>query len=273
MLPLAFAVLLETRWAALDQGMRTRAQSSPRPRECRAAGGGNDGLWLRLRDADAQRYCDFLARGYARLREDPAEALAAADRAQALAGTVLAPRLLRARALLRSNQPLVAYREFVAVELGDSRSFADPNALHDYARAASSAEQPVEAARLYRLLMSRLALMDDPRERLLSQIEAAAHVMATRPGGPDEALGYLAETRQQTLGLAAWVSGLSALALQRAGRAAPQDPRAAAGLGVQTGRAIADDLPLLPPGIIDAMRAALTRAVSPGPATTRENPR
>jgi hypothetical protein len=261
MLPLAFAVLLETRFAILDAGLGMAAQASPRPRECRGAVSGDDGLWLRLRGADAARYCDLLARGHARLQQTPAEALSAAQAAEALAGSTPAVRVLTGRAQLRLAQPLLAYESFVQAEGAAAQAFADPKALHDYARAASLAQKPAQAVRLYRLLMSQSALLDDALERAFARIEAAAHVLAHVPNGADEALGYLSQARQQPLGLSAWVSALRLLALQRSGRAEPHAPGARpsiASLGAPPPAAFNAEFPLLPLGQFEALRALLS---------------
>src|SRR3954466_1162511 len=108
MFPFAVGVLLQARLATLD--LTTAAQASPRPRECRGATG-SDGVWLRLRGADAQRYCELLARGYARLGQTPKEALQAARAAEALAGPLPAVRVLAARADLRLGESPPHYQQ------------------------------------------------------------------------------------------------------------------------------------------------------------------
>ena len=263
MVPLALAVVLEIRAATLD--LTTAAQGSPRPRECRGAGvrgasDTDDGLWSRLRDSDAQRYCELLARGYARLRTAPKDAWLAAQAAEALVGPRPAVRVLTGRALLRLEQSGTAFEQFQLAEAEDPATFADPQALHDYARAASFAAKAEPALRAYRLLVSRLGLLDDPRERSLCLIEAAANVLASG-ASPDEALGYLAQARQRAFGLSSWIAGLRALAIQRSGRAEPRGPGfslpSAAALGTPPARRFSDDVPLLPVGSFEAMRAAL----------------
>src|SRR3954466_5967526 len=105
----AVAVALQVRSASVD--LTTAAQASPRPRECRGAGAlgsSADGLWSRLRDSDAQRYCELLARGYARLRSAPKDAWLAAQAAEALVGKRPAVRVLSARALLALEQASAA---------------------------------------------------------------------------------------------------------------------------------------------------------------------
>ena len=251
MLPLALAVVLD---------LTTAAQASPRPRECRGPAG-SDGVWARLRGADAQRYCELLARGYARLGQTPQEALQAAQSAEALAGAVPAVRVLSARAELRLGESQLAYLLFQQAEKADAQAFADPKALHDYARAASLATQPLDAVRLYRLLVSRLALLDDLRERAFVQIEAAAHVLAHVEGGADEALGYLAQARREPLGLSPWLGALRLLAIQQSGRAQARGslarPPSPASLGPPPPAGFSAEFPLLPPGLFAALQATL----------------
>jgi hypothetical protein len=263
MLPLLVAILLQTRFAAPDADLATAALASPRPRECRGAAG--DTLWSRLRGAEAERYCELLARGYARLPNTPGEALSAAQAAQALAGPVPAVFVLTGRAQLRLGQPALAFEQFAQAESRDAQAFVDPKALHDYARAASLAGKSASSVRLYRLLASRIALLDDACEAAFVQIEAAAHVLAYTPNGTDEALGYLAQARRQALGLSAWIEALRSLAVQRSGRAEPRvaqptTPRTAAfdaGSAGSSGSSGSAEAPLLPPSVLEALRSAL----------------
>jgi hypothetical protein len=251
MLPIVLAVAFD---------LTTAAQASPRPRECRAAAQ-SEGIWLRVQGADAQRYCELLARGYARLVQTPKDALLAARAAEALAGPLPAVRVLAGRANLRLGDGPLAYRLLQQAEASDAQAFADPKALHDYARAASLASKPSEAVRLYRLLVSRVALLDDPRERAFAQIEAAAHVLAHVEKGADEALGYLAHARQEPLGLSSWIDALRQVALTQSGRSnargsLPTHPGAAA-LSKPPTAPFSAELPLLPPGMADVLGAAL----------------
>ena len=252
MLPLVLAVALD---------LTTAAQASPRPRECRGAAG-SDGVWARMRGADAQRYCELLARGYARLGQTPQEALLAARSAEALAGPLPAVRVLSARAQLRLGDSQLAYQLFQQAEASDAQAFADPKALHDYARAASLAGHAPEAVRLYRLLVSRIALLDGSRERAFAQIEAAAHVLLHVEGGADEALGYLAHARREPLGLPTWIASLRLLAIQRRGRAKAHGSLgplpSVASLGVPPPARFSAEFPLLPLGMFAALQAVLT---------------
>jgi hypothetical protein len=258
----SLAVALEVRSSASSAAqLATAALASPRPRECRGSAGEADGLWARARAGDAQRYCELLARGYARLTETPAQALSAAEAAEALAGPIAQVLVLNGRAKLRLGQASAALAQFAKAEARDSQAFLDPKALHDYARAASSSGKPLDAVRLYRMLVSRSALLDDAREQSVLAIEAAAHVLAYAPGGSDEALGYLAQARRASLGLAPWITALRVLAAERNGRV----ERAPGGSALPSVAALTqpvsaaiDQTPLLPPGELEALRAVLT---------------
>jgi len=260
-------VALEVRAAAPgNANLATAALASPRPRDCRGARGGVDGLWTRARAGDAQRYCDLLARGYARLAQTPAEALVAAQAAEAIVGPAAQVRVLNGRAKLRLGQASAALEQFAKAESEDAQAFLDPKSLHDYARATSLAGKPADAVRLYRTLVSRSALLDDPREKCVLQIEAAAHVLAYTPGGSDEALGYLVQARRESLGLSPWVTGLRLLADVRNGRAehAPgASPAPSLASLTQPVSTAFDESPLLPPGELEALLAALTEATDP----------
>jgi hypothetical protein len=260
---------------AVTLDLTTAAQASPRPRECWGATDG-DGVWARLRGADTQRYCELLARGYARLAQTPKEALLAARSAEALVGAMPAVQVLAARANLRLGDGPLAYQLFQQAEAKEAQAFADPKALHDYARAASLAGKSPDAVRLYRLLVSRIALLDDPRERAFVQIEAAAHVLSHVEGGADEALGYLAHARREPLGLSAWITALRLLAIQRSGRSKGAGSMAVrpnlAALGAPPPALFSAEFPLLPPGLFAVLGAALTERAE-GAATVRVSPK
>ena len=167
---------------------------------------------------------------------------------------------------MRLDQGGTAFAQFAQAEAQDAQAFVDPKALHDYARAASLSGKPTEALRLYRLLVSRLALLDDAREAAFVQIEAAGQLLASAPGasGTDEALGYLAQARREALGLSVWLDGLRLLALQRSGRAEPNAARAstpslaALDAALAPSAASRESSPVLPPGMSEAVRSALT---------------
>ena len=169
--------------------------------------------------------------------------------------------MLAAQQLARLGDGQLAYRLFQQAEAKDSQAFADVKALHDYARAASIASNGPDAVRLYRLLISRVTLLDDPRERVFAQIEAAAHVLAYVDKGADEALGYLTRARQKPLGLSPWIAVLRVLAMQRSGRGsgagALASARTLASLGAPPPAQFNAEFPLLPAGLFAALGAAV----------------
>jgi hypothetical protein len=176
-------------------------------------------------------------------------------------------RVLAGRAELRLGHAPRAYELLSAALTADAQALADPKALHDYARAASLANQPVEAVRAYRALISRAALLDDTHERTIARIEAAAHVLGRGPAGVDEALGYLSQARQQAFGLGPWIQALRALAWQRSGRSERVAglPRVAALQSLGPG--IDRDLPLIPAPELAALRALLSSNGASTPST------
>src|SRR5687767_7725658 len=75
------------------------AAASPRPPECRAGARLTASeLWSRARVPELTRYCDALARGYARLGRSPSDALAQADRAERALPARAATWVLKGRA-------------------------------------------------------------------------------------------------------------------------------------------------------------------------------
>ncbi len=264
----SLAISLETRAAALERSsLSTAALASPRPRGCRAGASGENELWSRARAGDTEQFCDVLARGYARLSENPNEALQAAERAETLAGALPEVVVLKARALARSGDAAAALTQFQQAEQKSALTLLGPEALHDYARVASRAGKSADAVRLYRALVSRSALLADAREQTELQLEAAAHVLAYAPNGSDEALGYLAQARRNAFGLSPLITGLRALIAERSGASARAPsagslPSMAALTQAVTGRG--DESLTLPAGELDAVRAVLADASDKG---------
>lgn len=260
----SLVVSLETRAASFEKsGLATAALQSPRPRACGAGTSGENELWSRARAGDAERFCELIARGYARLNETPREAAQAAEAAEAIVGATPEVAILKARALARSGEAASALEQFQRAEQKSSLTLLDPEALHDYARVTSVAGKPADAVRLYRALVSRSALVADARERTVLALEAAAHVLAYAPNGSDEALGYLAQARRAGFGLSPFITGLRALIAERNGASvrtpATSSLPSVAALGqAVTGRG--DATLTLPPGELDAVRAVLAEA-------------
>jgi len=264
----SLAISLETQTAALRaSALATAALESPRPRMCRANASGENELWSRARTGDTERFCDLLAHGYARLSEAPNEALQAAEAAEAIHAAAPEVAVLRGRALFRSGNAPAAFEQFQRAERQLALRSFDPKTLHDYARAASLTGNSADAVRLYRVLVSRSALVAEEREKTALAVEAAAHVLSYAPNGSDEALGYLAQARRSALGLSPLIAGLRALIAVRTGastRPLGTDSLPSASALVQAVTGPGDASVLLPPGELDAVRAVIAEPIDEG---------
>jgi hypothetical protein len=201
--------------------------SSPRPASCRPTSTHAlpSTLWARLRPPETAALCRTLARGYARLESEPAQALELARDAARLASGEPAQALLEGRALLRLGQVEQSWKVlgplFAATLLDDAPS------LHDVARVALAAGDLDAAERAYRRLVPRVGLLESGEERRIAYLESASLLLARGSRGSDEALGYLAEARAIPLsGDRDLLFALTALAHSRAGRV--EQARAAA---------------------------------------------
>jgi len=204
------------------------AASSVRPPACRLHGAElGSTLWTRARLPEVVRSCRILARGYARLPTQPAEALALAEAAEAAPENAGAARLLRGRALFRLARVPEAWA-LLAPFLDDKAApLDDAQALFDIARTALAASKLEAAERAYRLLVPRAALLDSRQTERIALIEAASLALARGPAGVDEALGYLETARAMPLaGERDLLLGLTALALDRSGRSEQARARA-----------------------------------------------
>ncbi len=142
-------------------------------------------------------------------------------------------------------------------------SFDAPDVLHDFAIAALRTHHADTALDAYRLLVSRLGLLDDARATLRVYIEAGVLAMSLGPGHLAEALGYLTEgARSSPLADGSdYLWGATALARSRAG--APSEATAAAERASGPWQLEAERshpggaAPDLPSGELDAMIAEL----------------
>ena len=236
-------------WAAdgADAGyvLQAASGSSPRPSECRTTGPDRAyTFWDRARDPRLSRYCNLLAKGYARLETDAAQALAAAEQALALEPKRAAPRLLQARALVSQGRMAEAYQAFRqvlappnpspvgrtaevppagrAAELAPAGRSVElsPAGLYDYAVAAVGSGQIDEGLAAYRRVVPMASLLTGPGASQRVYVEAAVLVMRQGPAQLQEAVAYLNEARRQNADLALRPFVLSALslALDRQGR-------------------------------------------------------
>src|SRR5688572_7156845 len=201
-----------------EEDLRAAAASSSRPLECtpRSVRRG-DRVWKQAREPGVERYCDFLARGYARLRRDPKASLEAANAAEKALPGRAAPQILRARALLAAGQSADAWAAFGRAHTISRRSVDVPATLHDFAVAAVRTAHFDDAARAYRALVPRAGLLDDGVRRQRVFVEAASVVMGRGGESLDEAIGFLTEARRRgsTPGVSGFVLGTLALALDR----------------------------------------------------------
>ena len=200
------------------------AAASPRPKVCAAARGASrfePTLWDRARTPAQQRFCAFLARGYASLASNaPRRAIELAEQA-AQAWPRRAPALvLQARAEVALGEFTAAHEHFNGAVLLDASVVAGAPALHDRARAAVEAGELTVAIDAYRQLVPRVGLMPRGGGRRSALIEAAVVTMQEGDGALDEALGYLSEARRQprVAGAEGFLLGALALVLDRQGR-------------------------------------------------------
>jgi tetratricopeptide (TPR) repeat protein len=204
------------------------AASSARPPACRVHGAElGSTLWTRARLPEVVRSCRSLSRAHARLGAHPAEALALAEAAEAAPVNAARARLLRGRALFRLGRVAEAWVVLAPFLEPAAAPLDDAQALFDIARSALSAGVLDAAARAYRLLVPRSALLGSRQTERIVLIEAASLALARGPADIDEALGYLDTARAIPLaGERDLVLGLTALALERSGRT--EQARAAA---------------------------------------------
>jgi tetratricopeptide (TPR) repeat protein len=269
---LAFADLASGPSARLPQPeLTTLAAASPRPAECRQTVRRDsvraDIFWERARLPRIRKYCDTLAWGYTRLGSAPAEALAAASRAERIQPGRAATLVLRARALFHSGRADAASATFDKALSVSARSLETPAALHDFARTALQTAHYPEALAAYRKLVARVGLFDSPLLKQRVYVEAAGLAMWSGPQGLDEAIAYLGEARRLDSGpgLDGFIVASLALALDRQGR-----PQEALGvLAEANGRFTSESIsrnpqaPDLLPGELEALTAILLEEREP----------
>ena len=205
--------------------LRAAAGSSPRPQQCRpdstaAEPGAGHTVWDAAREPRLLRYCHALAKGYARLREDPEQALQAAARAARTEPGQVAPWVLKALALVtlgRAQESFDTFRQ-VLTKAPDLR--LSPEALHGYGRAAAATGHRGEALAAYRRLVPMAGLLTGTGASESVYVEAAVLVMLTTPGELQEAVAYLNEARRQNAVpvLRPYILAALSLALDRQGR-------------------------------------------------------
>ncbi len=203
------------------------AAASGRPEECRpsrqAAG---PSVWDRARQPKLRAYCNLLARAQTRLAHDPANARAAAERANRLYPGRAAPHVGLARAAVKLGKVDEALAQFERALTLDPRSVDHPVAMHDLATVLWRSGQLDRAVEVYRTLVPRAGWLPTRLARARALLEAAHAAMAAAAARgedavPAEVLAYLREaTANPHHALRLDVELALVLALDRAGQTA-----------------------------------------------------
>jgi hypothetical protein len=205
--------------AAGGRDLLDAAASSPRPAECRPSDGERGGLWRLSRSPALGRYCDLLGRGYSSLLDEPRQAQASAEAAEAAWPGQGATRVLLARARLRLGDFTGAWQAFERLS-GHPTLLQNAEALHDFAVCAVQNGHLTQARGAYQRLVSRVSLLTQPERRLRVYLESSVLAMSAGPEGLKEAIGILAEARRSQVppGVSWLLTATLALALDRAGQ-------------------------------------------------------
>jgi hypothetical protein len=209
---------------------------SSRPRICDVAGVEvadaplAGGAWERVRREPYAALCLGLARAQIRLEHEPEAVL---DEARALGRGWPGrpePKLLEARALVRTGDAAASWAAWQAARalagVSDTSALGpdllSAFALRDLAIAAVGTGQTEIAIGTYRRLVSLLDAWSDPRHVQRIYLEAAAASLRAGPPRFDEALGYIASALAgaRSTGLGAYAAGLEAWAVARRGSGA-----------------------------------------------------
>jgi hypothetical protein len=199
---LPLVIVMQTRSAGVSPRPVAWAAQSPRPAVCQ----GSPGLWEVSRQAVVVRRCRELSRAQALLLRAPDKAR---ERAQALladAPDMTEARVLRGRASLRVGDAATALADLLPLLADDAGAVPDPSALLDGGRAALQQKDLKNAARFYRALGSRAALLPDRSQQVVAYVEIAATLLVTEAAPADDVLAFLREARRRSPG-----SGFSGL--------------------------------------------------------------
>jgi tetratricopeptide (TPR) repeat protein len=152
------------------------------------------------RQALVERHCRELSRAQALLLRAPEQALAKASGLLAEAPTLAEARVLRGRASLRVGKSEQALADLLPLIAEGAAPVADPAALLDGGRAALARADWTNAARFYRQLGSRAALLPDRTQQVIAYVEIAAVLLASETAALDDVLAYLREARRRSAG-------------------------------------------------------------------------
>jgi hypothetical protein len=190
--------------------------------------------WDRVRQQQVVDLCVGLARAQVRLARVPAEVAASARRLAEAFPARPEPRVLEARALLRSGNAAASWDAWQAARArgfdAPRESGAEPasaHALRDFAVAAVATGHGEVASGAYRRLVSLLDAWPDRRDVQRIYLEAAMAALRRGPEQLDEAAGYLsaAESGATSTGLRAYAAGLRAFVQMRRGLNSPDSSR------------------------------------------------
>jgi hypothetical protein len=259
---LPLLIVLQTRSAGVSPRPVAWAAQSPRPAACFSA----PSLWERSRQALVARRCRELSRAQALLGRAPARAKDLASALLAEAPDFAEARVVRGRASLRVGDGAMALADLSTLLVADATGVADPSALWDGGRAALAQKDAASAARFYRALGSRAALLPDRAQQVTAYIEIAGALLATGAAPIDDVLAYLREARRRSSG-----SGLSGLAAALTAVAWLAEGRPAEALGALADVGDAEGLSRfrgnqavwLPDGLLDAALAVALERQAP----------
>lgn len=203
--------------AVLPLGAAFEAQAADSGARCQLSAG----LWRRAADPVQAEYCGLVFLARARRTSDPAGAVLLSKRALALRNGGVLARVELGRALLASEEPLLAHQEFseLVAKHGDVvLQTLTAEELAAFGRAALLSEKYPEAARFYRA--SALLLKEtSPTAEAVTLIEAATAVTFAEEDAGSEARAYLNNARMRNSPLLyPLIDALFVLSLARDGR-------------------------------------------------------
>lgn len=193
---LPLVIVMQTRSASVSPRPVAWAAQSPRPATCLSA----PGLWEVQRQAVVERHCRELSRAQTLLLRAPELALARVTALLLEAPDLAEARVLRGRASLRVGKSEQALADLLPLIAEGAAPVADPAALLDGGRAALARSDLASAARFYRQLGSRAALLPDRAQQVIAYVEIAAVLLASEAAPPDDVLAYLREARRRSAG-------------------------------------------------------------------------
>lgn len=224
-IPLALPLLVSLGIAA-DEGpsLRTFAAATSRPPECAALarGGKKPSVWQLARLPKLAAYCDLVARAHASLGADPAAARKHAEAALEILPGKAAPHVVIGRVLAQAGDAKGALAAFEEAKKLDPSSLDEAKAMYDHARALTQTGRVAEGAALYRVLVSRAALLPEPGKSLVFLQAALATMSAVdkaeqKAAALEEAASFVAEAREAGGELLPDVVLVSALVFERKG--------------------------------------------------------